>query len=158
MEEGVSGLNVDDFFQRGEGSFIALKTIQKSSWKCWLFNGQEKSSPSTLSSLFLGQGQVPLAEAFAGVPWKQQLTKAAGIVGNSGSQGSYRWEHLERDGFISHSPKVGPVSKYNRTFFSFIKYLDNWKVPVNGNLFQLWISQRLIYPFRFLKIPSGGLP
>lgn len=69
----------------------------------------------------------------------------------------FRIPRLEDD-FIRHAPKLGPVSKCNGTFFGFIKYLDNWKVPVNGYLFQLWISQRLIYPVRFLKILSRGLP
>lgn len=68
---------------------------------------------------------------------RQHRRKAAGILGDSGSQGSYSSDDLERDYFISHTLKVGPVSKCNRTFFSFIKYLDNWKVPVNGSLFQL---------------------
>ena len=68
---------------------------------------------------------------------KQHRTEAAGFSEEAGPQGSNCQDGPGRNGLALHTPKVGPVSKSNRTFFSFIKYLDNWKVPVNGNLFQL---------------------
>ena len=68
---------------------------------------------------------------------KQPRTEAADISEDVGSPGSHCQDDPQRKGLASHTPKVGPVSKSNRTFFSFIKYLDNWKVPVNGYLFQL---------------------
>lgn len=60
-----------------------------------------------------------------------------GLLQGSGSH--LRRSRIPRlgDDFIRHTPKLGPVSRCNRTFFTFIKYLDNWEVPVNGYLFQL---------------------
>lgn len=110
-------------FSQGRGQYICFKNNKNQIDKSQIFFCLVQESKHT--------------EASTEVPDQAARNKAAGIFGHSGSQGSYSRDHLERDYFISHTPKVGPVSKCNRTFFSFIKYLDNWKVPVNGNLFRL---------------------
>lgn len=143
------------FSSEGEDDLFALNQIKVKLQKSSLLMSKAKRSPPISGFLFLGNGRTH--RSFCRRVFLSAPTKAAGIFRDSGPQVSYSWEDVERDDFINHTPKVGPVSKCNRTFFSFIKYLDNWKVPVNGNLFQLWISQRLIYPFRFRKILSGGL-
>lgn len=105
--------------------------------QCQILSGKGKSSPSTHGFLFPGKGKPAHTEASAGEPREAAGTEAAGISEDAGSPGSHCQDDLQRKGLASHTPKVGPVSKSNRTFFSFIKYLDNWKVPVSGNLFQL---------------------
>lgn len=136
--------------QRGKFFFFALQTIKIRLERARFSMGRKEQ-------LFSSWISCPSHGSISRSARLSSTGKAAGISGESGSQGS-EGPDLERDYCVSHTPKVGPVSKCNRTSFGFIKYLDNWKVPVNGNLFQLCISQRLIYPFRFLKSLSGGCP
>lgn len=84
------------------------------------FQWEGKTSPSIHGFLFLDkESELPWK------CWQKGPAKRYSIPGESGSQDSEGADDLERDDCISHTPKVGPVSKCNRTSFSFIKYLDN---------------------------------
>lgn len=133
----MSSLSAGDFFQRGRRQFTCFKNSTNQVEKCHIFSGKKRTALQFVVFFPIIKESKLTCKHLKKYQAKRHITKAAGIFRDSGSQGSYSPDDLERDYFISHTPKVGSVSKCNGTSFSFIKYLDNWKVLVNGNLFQL---------------------